>query len=360
MADHPPKPKVRRRRMNEKKLADAILSASMESVVATDDSGRILLLNPSAERLFDVHSKNVKGKSFLEVLRHSGLVDMLSETLRRGEALNREMTLYAPTERTLTVHARPLEFGEERPGILMAIRDITELRRLATLRQEFVANVSHELKTPLTSIKGFVETLLDGALDDKKLGREFLETIQQHVENLTVLIDDLLDLSRIEAKRMDYRLGPVQVDDVVTRIIKALEPLAKAKKVLIKSTLTNGLPHVLADRNKLAQIFMNLIDNAIKFNRIDGQIEISALYQPAGHLTVAVADTGPGIDPRDLPRVFERFFRGDRAHSHEIKGTGLGLAIVKHLTEAQQGSVQVESVLEKGSIFRVILPLASS
>jgi len=335
----------------------AILAALVEAVVALDHQGRVLLLNAAAEKLFDVRSQDMEGKPFLEALRQGPLVTLFGEALRTQLPLQREITLHSPSERILSVQTRAVEYGEGRTGLLAALHDISELRRLATLRQEFVANVSHELKTPLTSIKGYVETLLDGAMDDKKHNRDFLETIQQHVNNLTQLIDDLLDLSRIEARRMEYRMGSVDVVEVVGRIVKALEPTAKGKRVMIKNALGNELPKVKADRDKLAQIFVNLIDNAIKFNREEGRVEIGASVKGA-LLEFSVSDTGQGIAPEDLPRVFERFFRADRAHSHEIKGTGLGLAIVKHLVEAQGGTVTAESTPGQGSTFRFTLPLA--
>lgn len=335
----------------------AILAALIEAVIALDHQGRVLLLNAAAERLFEVKSEQAAGKPFLEVLRQGPLNALLEEALQSRQALSRELSIHSPSERVLSVQARPVDYGAGRTGVLAALHDITELRRLATLRQEFVANVSHELKTPLTSIKGYVETLLDGALNDKKNNREFVETIHQHVEHLTQLINDLLDLSRIEAKRMEYRMDTVDVVEVANRIVKALEPMAKGKRVMIKNMLTAKLPKVKADRDRLAQIFMNLVDNAIKFNQEGGRVEISAKTKDNG-LEISVSDTGIGIAPEDLPRVFERFFRADRAHSHEIKGTGLGLAIVKHLTEAQGGTVTAESVPSQGSTFRITLSLA--
>jgi two-component system, OmpR family, phosphate regulon sensor histidine kinase PhoR len=279
------------------------------------------------------------------------------DALKRKELVLTEITLHAPEERILSVQALPVNYGEAETGALAALHDITELRRLERMRQEFVANASHELKTPLTAIKGFVETLLEGAVDDPKHNREFLETIQEQSNRLMRLIEDLLDLSAIEAKRVEYRFEPTVVSEVIERIFKGLEPMAKAKKVRLINQIATDLPRVRADREKLGQILMNLIDNGIKFNKADGSVHLTAEIK-GNFLEMTVTDTGMGIATEDLPRVFERFFRTDRSHSHDIAGTGLGLAIVKHLVENHQGKASAESRLGEGSIFRFTLPLA--
>jgi two-component system phosphate regulon sensor histidine kinase PhoR len=333
----------------------AILSALVEGVVAVDHEGRVLFLNPAAEKLFAVTSAEIQGRPVLEVLRHNALQTVVQDTLQGRNPISQEITIHSPQERVLSVQAYPVSYGEGRTGALTALHDITELRKLERVRQEFVANVSHELKTPLTSIKGYVETLLEGALEDPAHNREFLKIIEEHAKNLTLLIDDVLDLSAIEAKRMDYRFEPVSLAEVTERILKGLAPMAKTKGVRIENQLTDRLPKVRADKDKLAQILMNLIDNAIKFNKANGRVDISA-RTANGNLEVSVKDTGVGIAPEDLPRVFERFYRADKAHSHEVAGTGLGLAIVKHLVEAHQGTVTAESQPGQGSTFSFTLP----
>jgi two-component system phosphate regulon sensor histidine kinase PhoR len=341
----------------ERTQLTAILSALIEGVIALDDQGRMLFLNPAAEQLFGVSSSEVKGRTFLEGLRQSPLNDVLSQALQQKRPITREINVHSPVERILSAHAMPVNYGDSQTGVLAALHDITELRKLENVRREFVANVSHELKTPLTSIKGYVETLLEGAIDDPKHNRAFLQTIHEHSNNLGRLIDDVLNLSTIEAERVTYRFEPVAVNEVIERIVKALEPMAKMKKVSISAEWPQGLPKVRADREKLAQIVMNLIDNAIKFNKAGGKVRLTA--EPHGkELRLRIEDTGRGIAPEDLPRVFERFYRGNKDRSHEIPGTGLGLAIVKHLTEAHQGTVTAQSVLGQGSTFQVTLPLA--
>jgi len=341
----------------ERTQLTAILSSLIEGVIALDDQGRLLFLNPAAEQFFGVSSSDVKGRTFLEGLRQSPLNGVLSQALLQKRPITQEINVHSPVERTLSVHAMPVNYGENQTGVLAALHDITELRKLENVRREFVANVSHELKTPLTSIKGYVETLLEGAIDDPKHNRAFLQTIHEHTNNLGQMIDDVLNLSTIEAQRVSYRFESVAVNEVVERIVNALEPMAKTKKVSISAEWPERLPKVRADREKLAQIVMNLLDNAIKFNKAGGKVRITA--EPYGkELRLRVEDTGRGISPEDLPRIFERFFRGNKDRSHEIPGTGLGLAIVKHLTEAHQGTVTAQSVLGQGSTFQVTLPLA--
>ncbi len=341
----------------ERAQLGAILSTLIESIVAIDFQGKLLFLNPAAKKLFGIESQELRGRPYLEVLRHSPLNEVLTHALTRHEKVHKEITLHSPSEHIVSVQALPVDYGQGQTGVLASLYDITELRKLENVRREFVANVSHELKTPLTSIKGYAETLLDGAIDDPKHNRVFLETIQEHTNNLSRLIDDVLDLSTIEAERVNYRMEPVAIGDVTNRIIKALEPTAKAKKVSVMSDLAPSLPKVRADREKLAQIIMNLMENAIKFNKPGGEVRVSA--EPNGIvLKIKIEDTGRGIAPEDLPRVFERFYRGNKDRSHEIPGTGLGLAIVKHLVEAHQGTVIVQSIPTQGSTFHVSLPLA--
>jgi two-component system phosphate regulon sensor histidine kinase PhoR len=335
----------------------AILSTLVEGVIAVDHGGRVLFLNPAAEAMFDVTSGSIKGRAVLEVLRHNALHEVIQQTLQEQRSVTQEITIHSPQERTLMVQALPVSYGEERTGVLAALDDISELRRLERVRQEFVANVSHELKTPLTAIKGYVETLLEGALEDKTHNREFLKIIEEHSRHLSLLIDDVLDLSAIEAKRVDYRFEPVSVAEVTAKIIKGLAPMAKAKEVKIDNQLSEKLPKVRADKDKLAQVLMNLIDNAIKFNITGGRVEIDGISED-DKISISVKDTGAGIAPEDLPRVFERFYRADKARSHEIAGTGLGLAIVKHLVEAHQGTVTAESQPGEGSTFTFTLPAA--
>ena len=228
----------------ERTQLGAILATLVESIVAIDHDGRLLFLNPAAKKLFGLEAGDIKGRPFLEVLRYSSLNDLLKQSLAKHVPVQQEISLHSPEERVLSVHAMPVDYGQGQTGVLAALHNITELRKLENVRREFVANVSHELKTPLTSIKGYVETLLDGAMEDPKHSREFLQTIQEHTANLSRLIDDILDLSAIEAERIAYRMEPVVAKEVVARIIKALSPMATTKKVKLIDDLRDDLPKV--------------------------------------------------------------------------------------------------------------------
>jgi len=341
-----------------KALSSTILSALVEAVIAIDHQSRVRLANPAAERLFSIRFEDVEGKPFLEVLRHSALTPMITQTLSEGVICSKEIVVNTPDERFLQAQTRPVEFGSQEKGVLVALYDITDIRKLEKIRQEFLANASHELKTPLTSIKGYVETLLNGALEDPKHNRSFLETIDEQTHRLMRLIEDLLDLSAIEGRKTAYRFEPVALKPIVERLLLALHPQAGAKDVALTHSIPDDCPAVRADAEKVAQILMNLMENAIKFNRPGGHVTVHAQGQ-GDHVAIQISDTGPGIPAEDLPRVFERFYRGDKSHSNAVPGTGLGLAIVKHLVEAHQGKATVESTLGEGSTFRVFLPKAS-
>jgi len=343
----------------EKTQLGAILSALLEGVIAIDHRSRILFLNPAAEQMFGVLQKDIQGRPFLEGLRHSALTEILTESLNTHQLVTREIILHTPDERVLRVHARPVDYGHGATGVLAALHDITEVRHLEGIRQEFFSNASHELKTPLTSIKGFVETLLEGALEDPEHNRAFLETIQEQTNRLMRLIEDILDLSAIEARRVPYRFESIDLKPVIDRLFAALEPQAKTQEVKLILELPKDVNPIRADREKLAQLLLNLIDNAIKFNRPGGKVMVQAKNSAPDKVEISVADTGMGIDERDLPRIFERFYRSDKSHSQTIPGTGLGLAIVKHVVDAHQGTLSVQSQIDTGTVFHVTFPAAS-
>jgi len=241
--------------------------------------------------------------------------------------------------------------------VVCVFHDITELRRLETIRRDFVANVSHELKTPLSSIKGYAETLLDGALEDQEHARGFVETIHRQADHLAKLINDLLDLARIEAGKMELRPVPLNLQEIIPQIIQTLRPLWEAKGLRVRFEALPSLPPTLADPGAVRQILSNLLDNAIKFTPQDGQITVRTSNQ-IDHLLIEVKDSGIGISSSDLPRIFERFYRATAGAPRSPESTGLGLAIVKHLVLAQGGQVWAESELGRGSTFYVSLPLA--
>lgn len=334
----------------------AILDNMVEGVLAVDADGGVLALNPALRRLFSIQEERVEGKPFLELLRHSQLSELLQATLREGTGRSAEIQVFAPEERCFEAHAAPLPQEGGGRGALLVLHDITRLRKLEQMRRDLVANVSHELRTPLASIKGFAETLRLGALEDKKHRLEFVENIERDADRLSRLVDDLLDLSALESGQRRPALEPVLCLELARDAADSLRPLARRREVSLEVQEQGGLPSVAGDRAQLRQVFLNLLDNAVKFNRPGGSVRVRA-EASGGWLTLAVEDTGRGIPPEDLPRVFERFYRVDKARSREQGGTGLGLAIAKHILEAHGGSVSVESEPGRGSTFRVRLPV---
>jgi two-component system phosphate regulon sensor histidine kinase PhoR len=249
-------------------------------------------------------------------------------------------------------------------GAVLVLRDVTELRRLEVVRRDFVANVSHELRTPLTAIKGYAETLLGPAGDDRETARRFLGVIDRHSERLGRLIDDLLTLSNLELGRTSLRLAPVLIGPAIEDVLQILAARSAQSKVECSAAIAPGTPAVLADGDRLRQVLINLIDNAIKYTPAGGHVSVSAAAingkpgRPA-QVDIVVEDTGIGIPAQDLPRLTERFFRVDKARSRELGGTGLGLAIVKHIVQAHSGTLTIDSTLGAGTRVRVTLPAAS-
>ncbi len=342
----------------ERAKVAAILDSMVEGVIAIDHRGRILLMNPGARAIFGLHREQVEGRTFLEVVRHKELLDLIEacQAVGVGEHCRREVELGPPVARTLEAHATSVAFAAERRGILLVLYDITELRRLERVRREFVANVSHELRTPLTSIRGYLETLRDGAMEEPANARRFLEVAHAHAERLSRLVDDLLQLSDIETGRLVPKPAPIVLHEVATDVSAIFESQAVQKNLAFLNRVPPDLA-VQADRDRLTQILVNLVDNAVKYTPEGGQVVVRA--GRAGDLVeVSVQDTGSGIPSIDLPRITERFYRVDKARSRELGGTGLGLAIVKHLVQAHGGELWIESELGKGTTVRFTLPAA--
>jgi two-component system phosphate regulon sensor histidine kinase PhoR len=242
-------------------------------------------------------------------------------------------------------------------GAILVFHDITELRRLEIIRQDFVANVSHELRTPISSIKGYAETLLEGALEDKDNAKEFISIIYHDSNRLAALINDLLDLSKIESGKMKMFFSASDPALLIKKAVMIMDNHAKARSITLKTEIPQNLPKIKADEARLSQVMINLLDNAIKYTPEQGTVVISAEVTN-GTLQVDIADTGIGISDKDLPRIFERFYRVDKARSRELGGTGLGLSIVKHIVSAHGGVVWVKSELGLGSTFSFTIPLA--
>lgn len=339
----------------DKSRLAAILGNMSEGVVATDAAGRILEINTALSRLFDLDPAAAHGRHFLEVLRHHQLDRLVQGVLADQQPRIDEVRTFSPDERIFEAQAAPIHDDDRFAGVLVVLHDITRLRRLEQVRRDFVANVSHELRTPLASIKGFAETLEMGAIDDPKNARNFVESIGRQADRMTALVEDLLDLAAIESGERRPVIEAVELKDVLEDVAGGLRPLAARRKIALEVRLPAALPAVAADRLQLRQIFVNLLENAVKFTP-SGTVTVTAT--PAGdRLDVQVVDTGIGIPAQDLDRIFERFYRVDRARSREMGGTGLGLSIVRHLVEAHGGQVAVESSEGKGSTFTVSLPI---
>jgi len=320
-------------------------------VLTLDRHQRVVLSNAASARLLSV--EGTAGKALWELVRDEHLLEAAERTLTTR--LGRTVQVGPLRERHLTVSVAPLPEGRA----VLVIHDTTESARYQELRKEFVANVSHELRTPLTMIRGFVETLKEGAILDPAKGPEFLLIIERHAQLLTNLVENLLDLSRLESPHGLPRRVRVDLSAVVQRVLELRLPAAQKKKQALVSEVLGALPSVAGDPDYLERAVSNLVDNAIKYTPEGGSIRVSA-QKNGTSLKVEVRDTGIGIPETDLPRIFERFYRVDRSRSRDMGGTGLGLAIVKHVVQAHGGTVEVSSRLGEGSTFRLLLPYGES
>ncbi len=339
----------------ERDQLQQILASMSEGVLVVGPDGRALMINPAFYRLFDL-AGDFTGRPVLEIIRHPGFARLIEATLREGEPRSAQIELAAPERRTLLLASSPITLNGHQ-GAVVATRDTTDLTRVADMRRDFVANVSHELKTPLAAIRGFAETLRDGALDEPAVARRFTERIVSQCRRLQELLDDLLTLSRLEGVAPALEREPVALAAVVHRAVELIAAAAREKKVTIEvETGDEPLPPVLGDPDGLERLVLNLLDNAIKYNRPEGRITVR-LSRTDGEALLEVTDTGIGIPPDSIPRLFERFYRVDKGRAREEGGTGLGLAIVKHVAQTHGGQVEVESHAGQGSTFRVRLPL---
>ncbi len=341
----------------EKAKLDAVLSSMAEGVMAVDEKGAVILMNPSMRKLFLIEVVP-EGRKAVELIRNRAIVDILDRLLRDKERqVSEQASFLIPEEKVFNINGEPILRDNKLQGAVLVFHDITELRRLEKVRQDFVANVSHELRTPIASIKGYSETLLDGAMEDHENRNGFVKTIYENSERLARLIDDLLDLSRIESGKMSMEFLPVEIRPVINRCLSILEKPARDKRLSVAVEAVEPLPKVLGDETRLSQVILNLLDNAVKYTPEGGAIKV-IVSKGDKFLRVDVADTGTGIPEKDLPRIFERFYRVDKARSRELGGTGLGLSIVKHIVLAHGGEVFVRSEPPQGSTFSFTIPLA--
>ncbi|MHB8124301.1 MAG: HAMP domain-containing sensor histidine kinase [Desulfitobacteriaceae bacterium] len=334
---------------------EAILTGMQEGVVALDQVGRIVLVNRAAEKIFNRRQEEVKLKYLIALVEHQELNNLVCEGLAGEPAGKTEFTL---DQRILEVQVSPIlvKEGHSR-GAVIVCHDITELRRLEQVRTEFVANVSHELRTPLTSIKGFAETLLDGAAEVPSFRERFLKIIQAETLRLQRLIEDLLTLSNIENRnnrRIDQSRGQSFIQDAYEKIRPIIESYAEAKAISLEIDLAADLPAVALGGDLLSQVLLNLLENAVKYTS-EGSVWLHGKLV-GRQVRLEFGDTGSGISEGSLPRIFERFYRVDKARSREQGGTGLGLSIVKHILEGCQGKIEVVSQLGVGTVFTCDLP----
>ena len=339
----------------DKSRLEAVFLSMFDGVMVIDGRGAIVLMNQTLKEFLQVETE-VTGKKPLEVIRNIDIQDLAGRVLAsRGRLESREITLLHPQEKVLLAHATPVLREEAIDGAVLIFHDITELRRLEKVRQDFVANVSHELRTPVSTIRGYAETLLEGALEDKTHAREFLRIIYDDAERLTKLINDLLDLSRVESGKMKLALEEGALEAVIDRVLAGMNKEAGKNSVTLKKDVSSRLAGIRIDEAAIAQVLLNLVENAVKYNKAGGSVTVGARETPRS-IEVSVSDTGIGIPQEDIPRIFERFYRVDKARSRDLGGTGLGLSIVKHIIQAHGGDITVESKVGSGSSFRFTLP----
>jgi two-component system phosphate regulon sensor histidine kinase PhoR len=340
---------------SERDHLQSILAGMSEGVLVVGPDGRATSANPAFRRLFDL-SGEVAGKPLLELSRRPELARVVEDTLRMGEPQSGQIELQAPERRTLLLASAALPGGER--GAVVVARDTTELTRVADMRRDFVANVSHELKTPLAAIRGYAETLRDGALTEEETARRFTERLLWQCRRLQALLDDLLTLSRLESVGQSGEREPVDLPALAQRALEMLAAAAREKRIRLEAR-EEPLPRIPGEADGIERLLVNLLDNAIKYNRPGGEVMLR-LARDGGEAVIEVSDTGIGIPPEALGRIFERFYRVDKGRAREEGGTGLGLAIVKHIAQSHGGHVEVESRMGRGTTFRVYLPLGGA
>ncbi len=332
---------------------DAILASMTEGVLAVDEKLQVSFCNESFIR--ELASPGiVEGMPLIRVLRDPTLFQLLKRVVESGETVKQRIKIPARDERTFEIRAAPLVRHASR-GALAIVYDITPAERLERAKRDFVANISHEFRTPLATITGYAETLLSGGLEDTSHRRKFVEIIEANSVRLNNIAADLITLSELEAGRPAAQPSPIPVSEVIQSAINTLEPVARLNQISLQASEV-GQMEVLGYRIRLEQALVNLLDNAIKFNRPSGEVSVRAVENASDQVEISVSDSGIGIAKEDVNRIFERFYRVDKARSRQVAGTGLGLSIVRHAVEQMRGNVTVESELGKGSCFTIVLP----
>jgi two-component system phosphate regulon sensor histidine kinase PhoR len=340
-----------------KSRLEAVLLGMFDGVMVVDKNGKILLVNKSLQKYLMIKD-DPQGKKPLEIIRNIEIQEIAEKALGSfGEVIAKDVSIMLPEEKVFLVHATSVVQSEKIDGAVLVFHDITELRRLEKIRRDFVANVSHELRTPIASIKGFAETLLEGAIKDKDNADDFLNIIYTESNRLANLINDILELSQIESGAMKLNFKKINLADLVDKVINKLQRQFKVKEIKVENLIAEDV-FVGVDEDKIGQVILNLIDNAIKYTLPGGKVTINAEKRNE-YLQINISDTGIGIPEKDIDRIFERFYRVDKARSRELGGTGLGLSIVKHIVAAHKGEVYVQSKVNQGSTFSFTVPLSS-
>jgi two-component system phosphate regulon sensor histidine kinase PhoR len=334
---------------------DVILKTMAEGVLAVDHQMRVMFSNDSLAKALGVKMPVEQNSSLVGIVRDPIFLDLIAGVLSSGEPKSAKLQQFTGDDSSVfEAYATPLAVPPHR-GALIILHDITGIERLERIRKDFVANVSHEMRTPLTAIRGYAETLLSGALTDDDNNRRFIEIIQAHAIRLNNIASDLLILSDLESGRRDVEPGPISVEEAINTAVLTVEAEASVRGVnLVRGPVQDAI--IIGHALRLEQALINLLDNAVKFNKPGGESRIESGFTPEGRVFITVSDTGRGIPSDDLPRIFERFYRVDRARSREVGGTGLGLSIVRHVVDRMEGTIKVESRLGKGTTFTILFP----
>ncbi|MDY7229918.1 sensor histidine kinase [Hyalangium rubrum] len=338
----------------EARTLTAVLDGMIEGIWVTDAEGTVVRHNDALREMLRPGSGGIAGQRPLALIRNESLHEAVMRACREGASSRLELTLEGLFPRTLAIRVTPL--GRDLPGSAAVFHDVTELRRLEKVRKDFVANVSHELRTPITAIRGYAETLQSGALQEPQVAPKMVEIIHRQSERLSELVEDLLELSRLESREVQLKFAPVPLAVAASRAAETVKPKAGGKDIHLELHVPTGLT-ARGDERAIEQVLLNLLDNAVKYTPAGGRVDVFGVLED-GRCVVRVKDTGVGIEPKHLSRIFERFYRVDKGRSRDMGGTGLGLSIVKHLLGAMGGEVKVESQPNVGSVFAIFLPVA--
>lgn len=350
----------------EKEKANSILRGMMEGVLVIDPKGRVLVINEQAQRMFNLSpDRDILGASILELSRHPEMKKLIEQVLVfdfTSERYSRQVELHEG--RWFRVNAVSLRNNQSSTyGSILVFHDITEVKQLERMRSDFVANVSHELRTPLTAIRGYAETLRQTPPDDPADVQHFLSIIEKHADRLSRLTENLLTLSDLESGKIEIDFNPVDIKRVVQSVSEVFSDAANKRHVTLEQVIEQGLPAVMGDVDRLQQLLINLVDNAVKYTPVNGTVTVKAqrttINSSIDAVELSVSDTGTGIPEHAIPRLTERFYRVDKARSRDLGGTGLGLAIVKHIAQAHGAQLKIESALHKGTMVSVLLPTAA-